>query len=302
MIAVVGTGAVGGYYGARLAQHGHDVHFLLRSDYDAVKADGWTVRSCDGDFAIPAGGVHAYRSPADMPKADLVLVALKTTSNDHLDGLVRPLLKDSTAVLTLQNGLGNEERLARLVGAGRVLGGVAFVCINRGRPGEILHLSHGLIRQGAFARGADDPRPAQVARWFTQSKVQCEAAPDLMAVRWQKLVWNIPFNGLGAVMDLTTDRLIDNAPGEALVRALTAEVIAAAAAEGVRMRPDMIDFQIANTREMDAYKTSMQIDRHEGRPLEVDAILGEPLRRARANGVATPVLEQVYEMAKIVGG
>jgi 2-dehydropantoate 2-reductase len=299
VIAVVGTGALGGYYGARLAQHDHDVHFLLRGDYEAVRRNGLAVRSCDGDFTLPAAQVRAHRAPAEMPKADLVIIALKTTSNDQLDPLVRPLLKETSAVLTLQNGLGNEDRLANLFGAGRVLGGIAFVCINRDGPGVIDHLSHGLIRVGSFAGGAGDPRPPQVARWFTASRVKCEAVEDLLTVRWQKLVWNIPFNGLGAVMDLTTDRLIATGPGESLVRALMSEVIAAAAAEGVTMQADMLDVQIVNTREMGAYKTSMQVDRREGRALEVEAILGEPLRRANANGVKTPVLEQVYAMAKI---
>src|SRR4051794_37703518 len=144
-IAVVGAGALGGYYGARLAQHGHDVHFLLRGDYEAVRANGLAVRSCDGDFTLPAGQVHAHRDAARMPKADLVIVALKTTSNEQLEPLVRPLLKETSAVLTLQNGLGNEDRLAQLFGPARVLGGIAFVCINRVGPGAIDHLSHGLI-------------------------------------------------------------------------------------------------------------------------------------------------------------
>jgi 2-dehydropantoate 2-reductase len=300
-IAFVGAGALGGYYGARLTQHGHDVHFLLRSDYDAVRNNGLTVRSCAGDFTLRPGQVKAYRSPADMPKADVVVVTLKTTSNDHLEGLVRPLLKESTAVVTLQNGLGNEDHLARLFGSGRVLGGIAFVCINRVGPGVIDHTSHGLIRVGSFAGGASDPRPAQIARLFTASQVKCEAVDDLLAARWLKLVWNIPFNGLGAVMDLTTDRLVGTPAGESLVRTLMSEVIAAAAAEGVMIDRDRtIDHQITTTRDMAAYKSSMQVDRHQGRPLEVEAILGEPLRRAKAKGVAAPLLEAVYAMARVV--
>src|SRR5947208_17020188 len=119
VIAIVGTGAVGAYYGGRLAQHGHDVHFLLRADYAAVKQNGWTIRSCDGDFTLPAEAVHAYDDPAKMPKADLVIVTLKTTANEQFGRLIAPLLHDGTAILTLQNGLGNEERLAELFGARR---------------------------------------------------------------------------------------------------------------------------------------------------------------------------------------
>src|SRR4051794_4268985 len=89
VIAVVGTGAMGAYYGGRLAQHGHDVHFLLRGDFDAVRQRGWTIRSCDGDFTIPADQVRAYNDPSKMPRADLVLVTLKTTANDQFEPLIR---------------------------------------------------------------------------------------------------------------------------------------------------------------------------------------------------------------------
>jgi 2-dehydropantoate 2-reductase len=299
-IAIVGAGALGGYYGARLAQHGHDVHFLLRSDYEAVRKNGLVVRSCNGDFTLPPGEVKAYRSSVDMPKADLVVVTLKTTSNEHLDALVRPLLTETTTVLTLQNGLGNEDHLARLFGPARILGGIAFVCINRIGAGVIEHTSHGLIRVGSFAGGASDPRPAQVARLFVESQVKCETVANLLATRWLKLAWNIPFNGLGAVMDLTTDRLIATPAGESLVRALIAEVIAAAAADGVTLPPETVDDQINPTRGMGPYRSSMQVDRQAHRPLEAEAILGEPLQRAKAKGVPMPLLEAVYAMARAV--
>jgi 2-dehydropantoate 2-reductase len=299
-IAIVGAGALGGYYGARLAQHGHDVHFLFRGDYDVIRKNGLIVRSWNGDFTLRPGQIKAYCSPGDMPKADLVIVTLKTTSNEHVDALVRPLLKETTAILTLQNGLGNEDHLARLFGPARVLGGIAFVCINRVGPGVIEHTAHGLIRIGSFADGARDPRPAQVARLFTESQVRCETVENLLATRWMKLAWNIPFNGLGAVMDLTTDRLIATPSGESLVRTLISEVIAAAAADGVTLPPQTIDDQINPTRGMGPYRSSMQVDRHERRPLEVEAILGEPLRRAKAKGVAVPLLDAVYAMARVV--
>src|SRR5688572_2236170 len=147
-ISVVGAGALGGYYGARLAQHGHEVHFLFRSDYDAVRARGLTIKSVDGDFALPATHVRAHRDPREMPKSDLVLVTIKSTANHTIPDLVAPLLHETTAILTLQNGLGNEDLLAHHFGAGRVLGGMAFVCINRVAAGVIHHTDHGQIRLG----------------------------------------------------------------------------------------------------------------------------------------------------------
>jgi len=207
-IAVIGAGAVGAYYGGRLAQHGHDVHFLLRSDYAAVKERGWTIRSCDGDFTLPARAVHAYDDPAKMPQADLVIVTLKTTANDGFEPLIRPLLKPTTTILTLQNGLGNEERLAELFGAEKVLGGMCFVCINRIDPGVVHHIAEGTITLGEFRPSRTD-RLERLADTLRNSKIAARTLPDLRCGRWEKLVWNIPFNGLGALLDVTTDRLIN---------------------------------------------------------------------------------------------
>src|SRR5947207_2171881 len=160
VIAIVGTGAVGAYYGGRLAQHGHDVHFLLRGDYSAVKKHGWVIRSCHGDFSLPASAVRAYDDPAKMPAADLVIVTLKTTANDQFQRSIAPLVKEDTVILTLQNGLGNEERLAELFGAERIVGGMAFVCINRVEPGVVNHIAEGLITLGEF----QGPASERVAR------------------------------------------------------------------------------------------------------------------------------------------
>jgi 2-dehydropantoate 2-reductase len=299
-IAVVGAGAVGGYYGARLAQHGHDVHFLLRGDYDAVRSRGLVVQSCDGDFSLPTQAVRAYDDPRRMPKADLVVVTLKSTSNDQFGRLVSPLVKDGTAILTLQNGLGNEERLAELFRESSVLGGMAFVCINRVSPGVIRHTDHGIIRLGDFTRPSRSPRAGRIAAMFNASRIKCEVLDDLRWGRWQKLTWNIPFNGLGAAFDLTTDRLIAGDDGRRLVAELIREVIAAARADGVELPESLVETQINNTSTMGPYRSSMQVDRQEGRPMEVEAILGEPLRRAKARGVATPVLEALYRAARVV--
>lgn len=298
-IAIIGAGALGGYYGARLAQHGYPVYFLLRSDYETVQRNGLIVESCAGHFRLSPDQLNVYNDPRQMPKADLVLVTLKTTANDQFEPLIRPLLKEDTAILTIQNGLGNEDRLAELFGAQRVLGGMAFVCINRTAPGIISHTAHGIIRLGEFNSGPSE-RATRIAEMFKASHVQCEVLADLKFGRWSKLVWNIPFNGLGAVLDLTTDRLLDNEHGLHLVRELMTEVTAAAAAQGACLPADIIDVNIRNTREMGAYRSSMQIDRQERRPMEIESILGEPLRQARRAGVNTPKLEMLYQSAWLI--
>jgi 2-dehydropantoate 2-reductase len=302
-IAIVGSGAMGGYYGARLAAAGFRVHFLLRGDYEAVREKGWVVKSCDGDFVVSPNQMHTYRDSGDMPKVELVVITLKTTSNGELRRLVSPLVGEKTILLTLQNGLGNEDELARHFGAERVIGGVAFVCINRIGPGMIDHSSHGLIHIGDFTRGAEATgRVEEIAADFRSAKIRCQAIPDLLSARWQKLVWNIPFNGLGAVLDMTTDRVLASDAGRGLVSALMQEVVDGAVAQGLTMPAGIIEKQIDRTGEMGAYASSMQIDRQQGRPLEIETILGEPMRRANRAGVPTPNLAALYRMAIMVDG
>jgi 2-dehydropantoate 2-reductase len=298
VIAIIGAGAVGAYYGGRLAQHGHDVHFLLRGDYAAVNKNGWTIRSCDGDFTLPPESVHAYDDPAKMPKADLIIVTLKTTANDQFEPLIAPMIKDGTSILTLQNGLGNEERLAELFGAGRILGGMAFVCINRTEPAVVHHIAEGTITLGEFSAAAGQ-RAHDIATMFQHCKIRCRILDDLRYGRWEKLVWNIPFNGLSAVLNQTTDLLLGSPEGEALVRSLMEEVIAGARAVGADLPGSLIDAKIQQTKGMGAYKTSMHLDMLSGRAMEVEAIFGYPVKAAKQAGAAVPRLEMLYQMLRL---
>lgn len=296
-IAIVGAGALGCYYGARLAQHGQDVHFLLRSDYDAVREKGLSIRSHAGDFRLEPQQLHIYREPADMPPADLIIVTLKSTANSQSERLIRPLLHERTAILTLQNGLGSEEQLAGLFGAERVLGGLAFVCINRIAPGEISHTDYGLIKLGEFRRAAS-PRARQIVEMLKASNVPCQVLDDVVLGRWEKLIWNIPFNGLGGAMDWSTDILMKSHDGVALVRTIMEEVVATAHAAGVDLPASLIEDNIARTQTMGPYRSSMQIDRQMHRPMEIEAIIGNPLRVAKSLGVPVPRIEMLYQLLK----
>ncbi|MEA2707793.1 MAG: 2-dehydropantoate 2-reductase [Phycisphaerales bacterium] len=295
-IAIIGAGALGGYYGGRLAHHGFNVHMLLRSDYDHVREHGLSVRSVSGDFRLPPDRFRVYNDPTTMPKADLVIVTLKSTENHEFHRLITPLLHDKTAILTLQNGLGNEDDLARLFGPQRVLGGIAFVCINRVAPGELRHTEAGFIRLGEFAGDVGrSERAERIVEMFNRSNVKAHVTDGpLRAARWAKLVWNIPFNGLGALLDATTDQLLASEEGTDLVRAIMMETIAAAAADGVALPPGMPDQLIATTREMGAYRTSTQIDRQTGKAMEIDAIFGRPLAIAKRGNLAVPLLQFLH--------
>jgi 2-dehydropantoate 2-reductase len=291
-IAIVGAGALGLYYGALLQRSGQDVHFLLRRDFEAVSRNGLRVYSINGDFELPA--VQAYRAPQEIGRVDLVLVGLKTFANDRYTDLITPLVGERTQILTLQNGLGNEEALAKLFGAERIIGGVAFLCSNRGEPGELHHLGAGRVILGEYRR-IDPERVERLAAMFVQAGVDCRATDDFKRARWEKLVWNIPFNGLSALLLQTVDRLLNVPATRCLVREIMLEVIRAANAQGLS-RPiaegyagSMLEF----TDNMGVYKPSMQIDREEGRQLEIAAIFRTPLVFAAERGIALPRVEML---------
>lgn len=285
-VAVVGSGAIGLYYGGKLAAAGEDVRFLLRSDFEAISRDGLEVRSAHGDFKLPR--VQAFRSAEEIEPVDLVIVAWKATANHQLASVLPPLLHARTQVLTLQNGLGNCESLERIVGPERVLGGLCFVCINRTSPGHVWHSAGGKMTLGEW-RPDGSGRIAELEKRFQTAGIQALAVADLEKSQWEKLVWNIPFNGLSvAEGGVTTDVLLASAEMEKELRVLMAEVVEAGCALGLGLGQDLIDWNIERTRPMGPYRTSSMIDFIEGREVEVEPIWQEPLRRANEAGVPMP--------------
>jgi len=287
-IAIVGAGALGLYYGAQLQRSGGDVHFLLRRDYAAICADGLRVESVDGDFHLPK--IHGYSRSEEIGIVDLVLIGLKTFANAQMVGLVRPLVGPQTVLLTLQNGLGNEDCLAAAFAPEQIMGGIAFLCANRGAPGTVRHLGEGRIRLGEFCGGLSS-RAEKLAALFTAAGVPCQAVADLNRARWEKLVWNIPFNGLCALTGKDVTELLADHCVRAEVVALMTEVVAAGNAQGLTepIDPDrFIPRLIEMTDKMDHYRPSMMLDRLAGQPLELESIYALPLRAAGQKGVSLP--------------
>jgi 2-dehydropantoate 2-reductase len=284
-----------------LQRAGRDVRFLLRRDYQAISRSGLRVTSPAGDFHLPA--IKGYQDVRAIGDVDLVLVGLKTIANDRMIELVAPLMQDGAAVLTLQNGLGNEELLAAAFGAERVLGGIAFLCSNRGEPGTVHHLGEGRIRLGEYAGGLSK-RALALADLFQEASVPCEAVADLRRARWEKLVWNIPFNGLCALTGKDVTELLDHGPSRAEIVAIMQEVIAAANRQELTVPIEADPFiarMLSATEKMLHYRPSMMLDRLEGRPLELAAIYGIPLRRAAEKGLEmarTGLLHALLELGE----
>lgn len=290
-IAIVGAGALGIYYGGRIARSGREVSFLARSDVAQLREKG---------LALSVGGerhevkpVRAEEKPGAIGPVDLVIVALKSTANGELARLLPPLLGPATAVVNLQNGLGVDEAVAAVAGAERTLGAICFVAVNRLAPGEVVCSEPGYIELGEFDRAATG-RTREVERVFADGGVTIRVRDSLLAARWHKLVWNVPFNGLTVALGgVTSDETLRDPASEARVHALMREVQAVARAEGVEIADAFLQNQAERTRSM-RYKPSTMLDWLAGRPLEIEPIWGEPLRRARRLGVATPELERLH--------
>lgn len=288
--ALVGPGAVGGLYGGLLAVAGEEVHALYRSDAAAVRAGGVHLRSPLHDGPVP---IVVHDSVTTIPPVDAVLVATKTTANAALAPVLGPVVGDDTIVVVLQNGLGVEAEVAAAAGGrGRVVGGLCFVCANRAGPGRTVHLDYGDLTLAAHtvdgSAGGRTEAVDSVAATFTATGINVHVDVDLVAARWRKLVWNVPFNGLSVVLDAATDALLADPSVRSLVVELMGEVAAAAAAAGRPVPPGFADRMLTMTEAMVPYATSMKLDHDAGRPLEVRAIYDAPVAAAAAAGYAMP--------------
>lgn len=286
---------MGGLYGAFLARAGYDVHFLMRRDYDAVKSSGLTVKSCRGDFHLDQ--VNCYRHVEDIGVVDLVFIGLKTTSNHLYQELISPLMGPNTRALSAQNGLGNEEQLADLFGPQRVAGGLAFLCSNRSKPGVINHLDYGFFHTGNFQRPPDDTLRT-FAQMMQNSGVDCQIVDDLALARWKKLIWNVPFNGLSALLDLTVDKIMHDPPLHERAFRLMQEVQTAAGTYDLNIDDDFLQHMMNLTIKMKPYYTSMHLDRLHKEPMEIEALIGEPLRRGQRHGLHLPEMQILYDGLK----
>lgn len=283
---IIGTGAVGGYYGGLLAHHGFDVHFLLRSDFLHVKENGLIVESKDKDFTLPA--VNAYSDAKNMPQCDVVIIALKTTQNRQLASIIPHVLKKGGIVVALQNGLGIEADIAQIVPDAVILGGLCFLCSNKIGPGHIKHLDYGAISLGEYLPGY---KPAGITKniklisdEFKQAGISVKPSDNLGESRWRKLVWNIPFNGLSVVLNAATDQLVNTRSTYDLAKDLMIEVISGAKKCGFYIEDDFADKMLKETKQMAIYKPSMQLDFEAKRPLEIEKIYFKPIAEAKSAG------------------
>lgn len=291
---IIGVGAIGGYYGGRLAHAGCDVHFLFHSEYEHVKNNGYQIDSVDGDIHLSSPNI--YNSSKDMPKCDVILVSLKSTQNHLLPGLLAPILHDSTMVILIQNGLGLESELAQSFPFTTIAGGMAFICSSRIGPGHIFHKDYGSLNIG-FYQHRNESLLKEFLSDCCEAGLMVSVADNLYTARWKKLIWNIPYNGLTVVLNATTEEIMKNAASRQLVKDLMVEVRNAALANGAEIEESFIQEMLVMTDNMRPYSPSMKLDWDNHRSMEIRAIYLNPI--AEAVKVNSP-MKKVEMVAQIL--
>lgn len=288
--AVIGTGAIGGYYGSKLARAGKEVHFLLHSDYEEVKRNGLVIDSYEGNYVLPH--VNAYCSVNDMPQVDVVIVALKSVSNHLLADLLPPLLHPNTLVLLIQNGIGVEEDVQKMFPETWLAAGLAFICSSKIGAGHIHHQFYGNINIGNYSCH-DEEKVTLLIREMREAGIGA-ALVDYAEARWKKAVWNMPFNGMTVALNTQTIDLVSNPHTCQLIRMQGREVVRAAQALGVKNIDDaFVEKMIDNTLSMPPYSPSMKLDYDYHRPMEIHYLYTRPIEMAQEAGIEMPLLKML---------
>ena len=287
---IIGTGAIGGYYGAKLAHAGQEVHFLLHSDYEYVKQHGLQVDSCDGSFHLD--NVNVYQHAGDMPQCDVVLVGLKSVNNSKLQSLLSPLLHGETFVVLIQNGIGVEEDVQKIFPDVQLAAGLAFICSAKTQPGLVSHQCYGSINLANYSC-QDEALMQAVVDEFRAAGIETGLV-EYHEARWKKAVWNMPFNGMTVALHTQTDKLLKNPSTRQLIREQMMEVVRTAQHLGVKnLDESFVAKMIETTDAMTPYSPSMRLDYDFHRPMEIYYLYTRPLEIARASGCPMPKLEML---------
>ncbi|MGC2275240.1 MAG: 2-dehydropantoate 2-reductase [Candidatus Binatus sp.] len=299
-ILVMGAGAVGAYFGARLRASGEDVVLCARGEsLRAIREHGLDITSIRGDLRIE---VTATETPRDFAPYDLILFCVKAYDTDAAANAISRCLKPGGAILTLQNGVENEAKLAAIFGRDAVMGGNARVGVEMVAPGKIVHLSTGHIDFGELD-GRETDRARSIAGVFQRAGILGQVSTDIMSARWDKLVWNGAFNTVTTLTQRRVGELLDDPESMKLLRALMLEIVTVARAEGAKIADDRIDAYIAHSQKnLRALKTSTQQDLEHGKPLEYEALSGAVVRAARRHDISVPSVETIYALMRLLDG
>ncbi|MGH7432909.1 MAG: ketopantoate reductase family protein [Candidatus Methylomirabilales bacterium] len=297
-IAVMGAGAVGGYFGALLHRGGLDVTLIARGRHlEAIKAHGLQIKSTQGDLTVPA---KAVGDPRAVGPVDLILFCVKSYDTESAARQCLPIVQEGTAILCLQNGVDNEEKIAMVAGGEKVLGGVAYIGAGVSEPGVVVHTAEGRIVFGEM-RGGVSERVRRVEQIFRDAGFPAEVSSNVKAILWGKLCWNAAFNALNTLVGGDVRALVERPETRTLARQVMEEVRAVAIANNVPLSADLAERLLTWTdTAAGAMKTSTRQDLEAGKRLEVDALNGAVVRKGEAAGVPTPLNFTLYALLKAI--
>jgi 2-dehydropantoate 2-reductase len=299
-ILVMGAGAVGAYFGARMRAAGEDVVLCARGEnLRAIRERGLDITSIRGDLRID---VTATDAPRDFAPYDLILFCVKAYDTDPAAQSISGCLNPGGAILTLQNGVENEAKLSAIFGRDAVMGGNARVGVEMVAPGKIVHLSTGHIDFGELD-GHETDRARKIAEMFQRAGILGQVSADIMTARWDKLIWNGALNTVTTLTRRRVGEILDDPEGMKLLRSLMQEIVNVARVEGAKISDDRIDAYIAHSQKnLRALKTSTQQDLERGKSLEYEALSGAVVRAARRHGISVPAVEAVYTLLRLLDG
>lgn len=299
-IAAMAAGAVGGYFGARMAAAGHDVFFIARgANLDAIKKNGLKIESVHGDMHLPKPNVTD--DPAKVGPVDIVLFAVKLWDTEKAAELARPLVGAGSRLITLQNGIDSVERIAPILGAEQTVGGVAYIATVIDRPGVIKHTSSfAKLRFGRADKRADEKLQAFVDAGKA-AKIDVDISADIQRERWEKFAFLTAMAGSTAALRSTIGPIAADTELRGFFRKLMEEALAVGKAKGVSIDPAYLEERMAfiTTKVEPGMKASMAHDLERGNRLELDWLNGKVRELGRALNIPTPASDTVYTALKL---
>ncbi|MEM7349447.1 MAG: 2-dehydropantoate 2-reductase [Acidobacteriota bacterium] len=295
-IAIIGAGAIGGYFGGRLAAAGTEVAFVARGrTLEVLRQTGLRLSSPLGDLHLPS--VEASDDPAALAPADAVLVAVKSWQVAGVAETIGPLLRPVSCVLPLQNGVDAPAQLAAVLGPDRVLGGLCKIICHIETPGHIRHIgADPLIALGEL----DDGASARVDRLhgaLTAAGIKANVPDSIQAAMWEKFLFICAVSGLGAVTRMPLGVLREDPHTRDLLQRLMQEILQVAEARSIPLKADIVERSLSFIDSLPPSVTaSMQRDIMEGRPSELEAQNGAVVRLGREVDVPTPTNELIYHL------
>jgi len=299
-ILIVGTGALGSFYGALLSKAGADVSVVCRSDYPTVKQNGFQIKSDElGNWTFKPSQV--LKSTAEYKdQADYIILCTKVIPEIDCVELIKPAVDSETRITLIQNGVEIEQPLVKAFPDNEIISGLAFVCCNRIAPGLTHHIAYGKLTLGQVNQAGQASISSQhLADLINKAGIESKVSEQILTDRWLKCLWNAPFNPLSVLSGgLSTADILSTQ--EVLIRKIMQEVMHIAHACGHPLAADSIETNIRNTYAMPPYKTSMLLDYERYQTMEIEAILGNTLSAAKREKISCPTLETLYSLMKLI--